>query len=240
MDPVSRILLERERRRSALVPFVILAALLHSGAVASVYLAGRLRPARPAHLPGVSVRLIRPEPVPARRPGPAARSEPAPRPEPLARPSQPPSPAPEPAPRQPEPSSRASAEAMPAAGSRATPGPTPAPAARSSGRGLSLGDAGAGPPAIPSDFQFTYYVDRMLGLIEQRWYKPHAPPGSRARVRFTILRSGRLEGIAIEESSGVSSFDRAALRAIYAANPLPPLPHGYTQGSLTIHLTFSE
>jgi TonB family protein len=236
VDPVSRILLERERRRAALVPFVILAALLHSGAVASVYLAGRLRPARPAHLPGVSVRLIRPEPVPARRRSPAAPSAPVPRPEPVTRPSPPP----EPPPRQPEPSTRASADAMPSAGSRATPGPTPAPAARSSGRGLSLGDAGAGPPAIPSDFQFTYYVDRMLGLIEQRWYKPHVPPGSRTRVRFTILRSGHLEGIGIEESSGISSFDRAALRAIYAANPLPPLPHGYTQGSLTIHLTFSE
>jgi TonB family protein len=110
------------------------------------------------------------------------------------------------------------------------------------GPGLSLGEGSSrsGPPGIPSDFQFTYYVDRMLALIESRWYKPPVPKGTRARVRFTILKTGRVQAIELEESSQVPSFDRAALRALYAANPLPPLPPGYSKTSLTIHLTFSE
>jgi hypothetical protein len=36
------------------------------------------------------------------------------------------------------------------------------------------------------------------------------------------------------------SFDRATLRALYAANPLPPLPPAYGKPSLTVHLSFAE
>jgi TonB family protein len=109
------------------------------------------------------------------------------------------------------------------------------------GSGLSLGSGERGAmPGIPADFQFTFYVDRMLALIESVWYRPPAGGAARARVRFTVTRSGRVEGIELEESSGVPSFDRAALRALYAANPLPPLPPAYSQPSLTVHLSFSE
>jgi protein TonB len=132
-------------------------------------------------------------------------------------------------------------------GSEATPQPTPEPqpepVGSGGGSGLSLGGAGgtsAAETGVPSDFQFSYYLQRMLALIESRWYKPPVPPGTRARVRYTILSSGRLEAIQLEESSGVPAFDRAALRALYAANPLPPLPPAYRKPSVTVHLTFSE
>lgn len=130
-----------------------------------------------------------------------------------------------------------------------TPGPTATPeppdesagmASASGALSLGGGASASGPPALPEDFRFTYYVQRMLALIETRWYKPPVPPQTRARVRFTILRSGQVTGIALEESSRVPSFDRAALRALYAANPLPPLPPGYARPSITVHLTFSE
>jgi protein TonB len=127
--------------------------------------------------------------------------------------------------------------------SEATPAPTPppAPASGGGGSGLSVGSSnGGGSTGIPADFHFTYYVERMLALIESRWYKPNVAVGTRARVRFVITKGGRLEGIRLEDSSGVASFDRAALRAIYAANPLPPLPPAYRKPSLTIHLTFTE
>jgi len=126
---------------------------------------------------------------------------------------------------------------------KTTPVPTPraAPVQGVAGRGLSLAGAeAAGPPAIPADFHFAYYVDRMLALIESRWYKPPAPADTSARVRFQILKSGRVVGISLEATSGVPSFDRAALRALYAANPLPPLPPGYRKSSLTVHLAFTE
>jgi len=237
MDPVSRVLEERRRLKPRWLRWAAVAFLLHAAVGATVILAARLSPRRVIHLPSVSVQLVRlPRRGPSRGTGPPpATPAPArPTPAPTARPR--PTAAPPPGrPRRPRPSR----SAMPAMHARATPEPT-RPAAPAGG-GLRLaGPEGAGQPAIPPDFHFTYYVERMLALIEARWFKPPAPPGTRTRVRFRILRDGHIVDIAIEESSSVPSFDRAALRALYAANPLPPLPPGYGPPSLTVHLAFTE
>ncbi|MFV2072098.1 MAG: TonB family protein [Thermoanaerobaculales bacterium] len=242
MDPVTEVLLARERARPRLLPWVVLAVSMHAGAAAAAFFVGRYSTSRPVQLPAVSVRLVRPAPVKRRPPRQAAaRSSPVPQPtapqatavpEPSAVPTAPPV---EKIP------VAASADAMPAAESSATPAPTPPPAPTGGGHGLSLGQSSAGEtPGIPADFRFTFYIERMLALIESRWYKPAAPAGASARVRFRILRDGRVEAIQLEASSGISSFDRAALRALYGANPLPPLPPAYGKTSLTVHLNFAE
>jgi protein TonB len=238
MDPVTKILIARERARPRLLPWVVLAIVMHAGVAAATYLVGRRAASRPVQLPVVSVKLVRPQ-APSRRPPSSQPERPAtavpqptavPEPEPVA--TAPPK----------EDLPKASADAMRAADSVATPAPTPPPAPPGGGgRGLSVGEnAGGGAPGIPSDFHFTYYIERMLALIESRWYKPSVPPGTRARVGFVILKSGKVERIQLEESSGISGFDRAALRAMYAANPLPPLPPAYGKPSLTVHLSFAE
>jgi TonB family protein len=254
VDPVSRVLVERARHRRHLVPFVLLALGAHAGVAAAAFVAGRLGSEKPPQLPSVAVRLVE-APQPQRRRG-AQRSRPAatPAPQPTREPVATPAPQPTAAPERPpvvpveEPAVPASEDAMPApdgAAVRPTPAPTSA-AARGDGLargGISLGGGqrgAAGDPGVPSDFQFTYYLQRMLALIESRWYKPPVPPGVSARARFTIDTSGRLSNIAIEEPSGHPSYDRAVLRALYAANPLPPLPPAYRKPTLTVHLTFSE
>lgn len=243
MDPVSKIIEDRERSRPRFLPWVVLAAVLHGSVAAAIFLFGRAAAARPAQLPVVSVRIVQPPAQPPRRP---ARSQP--RATPVPAPTPPPTAVPKPEP-EPEPTVAAvpdvSEDAMAAPDSKPAQAPTPVPSTTEpgsgSGRGLSLGDAGGSQaPGIPSDFQFTYYIERMLALIEARWYKPAAPPETRALVRFRILKDGRLENIELERSSGLPSFDRAALRALYAANPLPPLPPAYGKQSLTVHLSFSE
>jgi len=246
-DPVTQILVERERSRPRLLPWVVTAVLLHAGAAAATYLVGKRAASRPIQLPSVSVRVVRQQ-APSRRP-PTRTSQ---------RPSTPvPQPSKSPATAIPKPSAvatappvevdapKATTDAMRSAESKVTPMPTPPPpdagGRGGGGRGLSVGgETTAGTSGIPSDFHFTYYVERMLALIESRWYKPVVPVGTRAQVGFVILKNGRLEGIQLEESSGMPSFDRAALRAIYAANPLPPLPPAYGKPSLTVHLSFSE
>jgi len=245
MDPVSRVLGERERRQPTLVPYVAAAVVLHAAIAAGVIAAVKTDTARPAQLPVVSVRLIRPQAPaprpsthePARRPARQEPEPPPPAPEPEAKAS------PAPAPPVAEPEQPASNDAMPAARSSVTPAPRPEPASSGppgpSTRGLSVQE-GSGPAGIPADFQFTYYIDRMLALIESNWYKPPLTAECRARVRFTIGTSGRVDAITLEESSGIPSFDRAALRALYATNPLPPLPPAYRKSTLTVHLTFSE
>ena len=244
MDPVTKILMDRERARPRLLPWVMIALFMHGGAAAATYLVGRRAASRPVQLPVVTVKLVRPQAPPRRAPStqPQTRSTPAPQPTnppPTAVPK--PSAAPTAPPEEPE-TPAASADAMRSAESSATPAPTPPPAEPSGGGGgLSVGqNAGGGAAGIPSDFHFTYYIQRMLALIESRWYKPAVPPGTRAQVGFVILKSGRVESIRLEESSGQPSFDRAALRALYAANPLPPLPPAYSKPSLSVHLSFAE
>ncbi len=255
MDRVSALLEARERKLPNRTPYVIAAAALHLGVVFGVFAAAQLGPRSPDLLPSVAVRLVAapsPEPLPADSAG-STTPEPA-QPEPQPEPRQPePEPVepeelveqPAPPPPDDQPEQRPSAEAMPEAGQpRATPAPTAPPGPVRSGRqsGLSLGGGGRGTsgPAIPSDFHFTYYVERMLALIESRWYKPPVTTGTEALVRFRIARNGRVSDIVLEQSSGVPTFDRAALRALYAANPLPPLPPAYRKPSLTVHLRFSE
>jgi len=244
MDPVTKILLDRENARPRLLPWIVLAIVMHASVAAATYLIGRRAASRPVQLPVVSVKIVRPQ-APSRRP---PSREPQRRATAVPEPSKvPPTaiPKPEPVATAPpkEDAPKASADAMRAADSAATPAPTPVPVdtGGGGGRGLSVGEnTGGSSPGIPADFHFTYYIERMLALIESRWYKPSAPPGTRARVRFVILKSGKVEGIQLEESSGISSFDRAALRAMYAANPLPPLPPAYGKPSLTVHLSFAE
>jgi protein TonB len=250
MDPVSQILADRERSAPRMLPWVVLAATLHGLVVAAAFLYGRTAAARPAHLPVVSVKLIRPDRPPS---GPALASKPRPTAAaPAPRPTAAATAVPRPQPTAPN-RSRASDKAMAAPKPAATPVPTEAaePEATGTGSGagsiggssggLSLGEGDGGQVAgVPADFHFTYYIERMLALIESRWYKPAVAAGTRARVRFRIQRDGRLDTIEIEESSGHPSFDRAALRALYASNPLPPLPPAYTQPSLTVHLSFAE
>lgn len=256
MDPVSRVLEQRERRRLHQLPWLLAALVLHAAVGLGVVLVARIEPPVRTFSPSVSVRLVhlpRARRRPPRRAAPAAPS-PAPTaaPVPTAPPAPTPAPTapprrrsePQPEPEQGRPSEHAMAEPTPGPTATPLPAATPGAGGVSSPSGaLSLGGGEAedgGPPALPSDFRFTYYVQRMLTLIEGHWYKPPVPPGTRARVRFTVLRSGRVTGIALEESSGIPSFDRAALRALYAANPLPPLPPGYARQSITVHLTFSE
>ena len=230
------------------MPWIVVAVLLHAGAAAATYLAGKRAASNPIQLPSVSVRVVRQE-APSRRPPSRDTRRPS---TPVPQPSKPPATAvPKPpavanAPPVEVEAPKATTDAMRSTDSRTTPVPTPPPSnadddAGGGGRGLSVGgETSSGGSGIPSDFHFTYYVDRMLALIESRWYKPVVPVATRARVGFVILKDGRLEGIRLEESSGVPSFDRAALRAIYAANPLPPLPPAYGKPSLTVHLSFSE
>jgi len=240
VDPVSKILIDRERARPRLLPWVVLAVVLHAGAAAATYVVGRRAASRPAQLPVVSVKIVRPR-APSRRPSSRRASS---RPTAVPQPSKPPptaAPKPTAAP-PPADAVQASADAMRSEDSRSTPVPTPPPAEPGGrGRGLSVGSSTGGDTAgIPADFHFTYYVERMLALSESRWYKPAAAPGTRARVGFVIMKDGRVQGIRLEESSGLPSFDRAALRALYAANPLPPLPPAYGKPSLTVHLSFTE
>lgn len=252
IDPVSAELEQRARLQLPWRWALTGALALHLAAGLALTLGGSHRP-RALSFPSVQVRLTAGLPAPARpagapagpaHAGPAARAAATAAPAPARKTV----PAGKTAPRgkpTPQPRSRQSetdtAEAPPvnAAPGVARPGNGagtggPAGGTGAVSGGIALG-AGTGTEEV---FPFTYYLNRVLGSIESNWFKPTVPADTRCRVRCRIDRSGRLVEAGIEEPSAVPAFDRAALRAVYASAPYPPLPLGFAGASLTIHLEF--
>jgi len=88
------------------------------------------------------------------------------------------------------------------------------------------------------DFPYTIYIERMKTLIGTHWFRPQVTPGMSTTVHFSIDRDGTIRDVRTETSSGNGTFDRAALRAVMEASPLPPLPFAYSGTFLGVHLTF--
>jgi protein TonB len=89
-----------------------------------------------------------------------------------------------------------------------------------------------------SDFPFTLYLQTVQRKIHERWAPPPRGAEGRAVIVFEIGRDGSIRRPAVENSSGDAGYDQAALRAVTDANPFPPLPEGFRESTLRIHLGF--
>lgn len=105
----------------------------------------------------------------------------------------------------------------------------------------NAGDVAPGTSAVTGieggDFPYTIYIDRMNNLIGLHFFRGQGAPAP-VTVHFVINRDGTVRDVALEKSSGNGTFDRAALRAVTEASPLPPLPFAYTGTYLGVHLAF--
>lgn len=259
-DPVSD---ELERRMSEPMPWrsALVAALLIHGAVAALVMLGPSGGRRALSLPRVQVRIAPALPSPPQAGGSRAPAreqlgtgqleahKPTPRPDqkqatkaPLAA---------KPA----KPAAKSTSEARPSRSSEARP-PTavagqhaeatgPPDGGTASRHDAAPGPAGAvglgrgsGKAGTDEVFPYGYYLDRVLGMIESNWFRPPASAETRSRVLCRIDRTGRVLEVGLEEPSTSPAFDRAALRAVYAAAPFPPLPQGFRGSTLTLHLEF--
>jgi TonB family protein len=126
--------------------------------------------------------------------------------------------------------------AAPAAGPAIELPSSPAAGGGNAGPGtLAFGTSVAG---LDVDFPFAYYVDQLLQLIGANWLKPSVPDGTSCVVTFRVLRSGQITDVKLETTSALPFYDRAAARAVYSANPLPPLPQEFVGETLGVHLKF--
>jgi TonB family protein len=241
LEPLDRLLAQRKARRGWRRRLVggTGATLLHVLVVGGAIFGPTLfaKPPRPVTfvpvqlLPAPRVGVERP--APARpEPAPTAAPEPAPSaaPEPTAMP-EPTEPADRSKPAPPEPAPTPTATPPPAAGG--VPGQQGAPG----GRPDSPFTATVGGVDNPT-FTYGYYLDRMLLLIRAQWVRPPLGSGVEATLHFRIQSDGSVEAIELVDSSGYNSFDLAALRALQAAAPLPPLPRSYREGELGVTLIF--
>lgn len=246
MDAVGRILAERERDPLPWATGTSLAILLHAGIAAAFLVsafgtAGRFLPPRAVAvrlLPagtlkgGVSVsipetapekpKIIKPEEETPPPPTEKAKLLPASEEEKKPQPSV-----------EPVPNAKKGPESRPASFSNERPakgGTGP------SGVGGNVGIGGA--TFDQPDFNYSYYVERMVLTIGLNWFKPAESVPTSPIVRFRIERDGTISDPEIEKSSGLPFVDRAALRAVLASSPLPPLPAEFAGGRLGVHLIF--
>jgi TonB family protein len=238
------------RARTGLAPrslMVTLSILGHAAFLALVLFVGKPRKA-PVFVPmSLPVRVVSPAALgrPQAAPAPApvvAPAEPAPKAKPvIEKPTEKVQPS---AKAMPEPKKAAKPEKpKPAPGAaKALGGPAvelPSPAGAANGTAAGAGVSfGASVTSFDTDFPFAYYVEQLLSLIGANWFKPESAEGTTCVVSFRIMRSGQVTEVKVDSSSGVSYYDRAAARAVYAANPLPPLPPDYRNESLGVHLKF--
>lgn len=91
-------------------------------------------------------------------------------------------------------------------------------------------------------FKFPSYLQNMENKISGQWTPPGLAlheEGVGAIIRFNVTKEGKIEAIEVEKSSGNNQFDQAAMRAVYAAAPLPPLPEGLNEDRLNVHFSFT-
>jgi TonB family protein len=217
---------------------VVLAASFHLLVLgAAIVLPRLLRP--PVEPPQyVAVQIVPAARLGVERPRPAPRPEPK-KPEPV--PEVPKPEAPKPAVEAPVlPDPKRKPEPEPA---RPAPEPSnepPAPEPETQGRpeagpgGFALGAAVAG--FDNPNFTYGYYVDQMLAKISDNWTRPPVGSGVEAVLHFVIRRDGRITQLRVVNSSGLDSFDLAAMRAVQTSSPLPPLPRAFREETLGVTL----
>ncbi len=251
MDAVGYIIAQRQRDRGPWVGATVLALLLHAGVVIGMLASALARPPRFAPPRAVAVRLL--------SAGSLARPAPAPSPAPEAVPSAPRPKIEKPVEEAPPPPSK-KALLLPAKESKkkvtpppvSRPGPAATPAVSlpsageeatsSTGAGPSSGAGGAaGIGSLrldQADFKYPVYIERLVLIISLNWFKPAQSVQTNPIVHFEIERDGTVTDPRIVTSSGLPFVDRAALRAVIASSPLPPLPAEYGGPRLGIQVVF--
>ena len=111
------------------------------------------------------------------------------------------------------------------------------------GQGTALGTKRGSPVEVLSDtlgVDFGPYIAHIKTQIYEHWYDvlPTSvyPPVSRkgkVLIRFSIMKDGRVNGMALVTTSGDTMLDRAALDGIAGSAPFPSLPDEFIKAGGT-------
>ena len=109
--------------------------------------------------------------------------------------------------------------------------------ARGQGFGLTTGGGGGtGVQLDVGNFCCPEYLEQMIRAIQQNWQSNQGVAGV-VVMKFTIVRSGAIENVAVERPSGYVSHELASQRALLLAR-LPELPVQFPNPTLTVHMRF--
>lgn len=109
----------------------------------------------------------------------------------------------------------------------------------SAGRPLSSMELKSDPLGV----DFRPYMRQILFAIKQNWlavYPEAARRGLRGEtvLEFAIAKQGAVTKVIFSSESGAKALDQAAVAAISASNPLPPLPKDYRGDRIVLRMTF--
>ncbi len=95
----------------------------------------------------------------------------------------------------------------------------------------------------PMGVDFQPYLIQVLAAVRRNWnavYPEAARRGQRGRVaiEFSVAQQGTVVKIVYGNQSGSRPLDEAAVAAISASTPLPPLPSGFKGDRIVLQLTF--
>ena len=98
------------------------------------------------------------------------------------------------------------------------------------------GGGGSGVQLDVADFCCPEYLQQMIALIQQNWASRQGMTGTTG-MKFTILRSGLIQDVMVEQTSGFTGLDLAAQQALLRTR-LPELPVPFPNPTLTVHMKF--
>jgi TonB family protein len=130
----------------------------------------------------------------------------------------------------------------------------PAGATTPSGSGGTQGTTQRGPGAGPSTgpgratvaasrFPYSWYLSVVQGKVTMSWEQPSARLATdnalSALISFRIKRDGSIDALTVRRSSGRSTLDQSATKAVRDSAPFPPLPSDYREGYLDVTIEFT-
>lgn len=87
------------------------------------------------------------------------------------------------------------------------------------------------------DFKFHWYLNNVQQKLERYWNPPTENQNIKVVVFFTINNDGSISEPSIKHSSGSSTIDNIALRAVKLAAPFGRLPPGFSGDKLELNCT---
>lgn len=95
----------------------------------------------------------------------------------------------------------------------------------------------------PMGVDFWPYLIRVLSAVRRNWYAvipESARLGRRGQVvvQFAISKDGTVAKVVFSQTSGTEALDRAAVAAISASNPFPPLPTDFRGQQVRLQFAF--
>jgi protein TonB len=99
--------------------------------------------------------------------------------------------------------------------------------------------AGADVSADFPNFPYPWYITQIRAALWSQWTRRMPRQGTLGCVvRFEIDRSGQPTVVEVEQASGNSLYDYAAISAVRGAAPFPPLPDEFRESALRVHVQF--